>query len=124
MIEIDGSRYDFPCDITRTARIMSSEVSGMLMNLKEYNDALATYYDYNIHIAVGVNQMSRYAEFYEAVTAPEDEHTFKLPYNQGYITFKGMVTTTTDTRLREVNGVTIWKDINVSIRALEPAKRA
>lgn len=124
MIAIDGTQYSFPCDITRTARITSSDVSGMLMNKKEYNDALATYYDYNIKMAVPINQMAKYATFFEQLSAPVPSHVFTLPYNQDYIDIIGKINSISDVYYGNRAGVAIWRSISFTIHALEPSKEA
>lgn len=124
MIMVDGTRYDFPCDIQRKARIVSSDVSGMLMDNTEYNDALATYYDYTLKFAIPINRMGVYETFFEQVTAPVDSHTFLFPYNQTYIYITGKVESVSDVFYREVNGVNVWRNVQMSIKALVPTKEA
>lgn len=124
MILVDGTRYDFPCDIQRKARIVSSDVSGMLMNKTEYNDALATYYDYTLKFAIPVDKMGVYEAFFEQVTAPVDSHTFLFPYNQTNIYITGKVESVSDVFYREVNGVNVWRNVQMNIKALVPTKEA
>ncbi len=123
MIWVDGTKYDFPCDITRTARIVSSDVSGMLMNRTEYNDTLATYYDYTLKFAIPINRMNLYAAFFEQVTAAVDSHTFTFPYNQSKIDIVGKVESVSDVFYREVGGVNIWRSVQMTVKALEPSKK-
>lgn len=124
MIKVDGIKYNFPCDISRKARIVSSDVSGMLMDNTEYNDALATYYDYTIKIAVPITDMTDYAAFFEQVTAPVNSHTFTFPYNQGTKNIVAKVESISDRYFREVNGVQVWRSVQLNIHALKPSKEA
>ena len=124
MIKVDGTTYNFPCDISRKARIVSSDVSGMLMDNTEYNDALATYYDYTIKIAVPIKDMTDYAAFFEQVTAPVPSHTFTFPYNQGTKDIVAKVESISDRYFREVNGVQVWRSVQLNIHALRPSKEA
>lgn len=124
MIKVDGTTYNFPCDISRKARIVSSDVSGMLMDNTEYNDALATYYDYTIKIAVPITDMTDYAAFFEQVTAPVPSHTFTFPYNQGTKNIVAKVESISDRYFREVNGVQVWRSVQLNIHALKPSKEA
>ncbi|MBR6336459.1 MAG: hypothetical protein IKR76_01895 [Ruminococcus sp.] len=124
MIIVDGTTYNFPCDISRKARIVSSDVSGMLMDNTEYNDALATYYDYTIKIAIPITDMNIYAAFFEQVTAPAPSHTFTFPYNQGNIDIVAKVESISDRYFREVNGVQVWRSVQLNIHALKPSKEA
>lgn len=123
MIGIDGTYYYFPCDISRKVRITSSDVSGMLMDRTEYNDALATYYDYTLKFAIPINRMNLYAAFFEQVTAPEDKHTFTFPYNQNKIDIVGKVESVSDVFFRSINGVNIWRSVQMTVKALEPSKK-
>ena len=124
MIKVDGTTYNFPCDISRKARIVSSDVSGMLMDNTEYNDALATYYDYTIKIAVPITDMNIYATFFEQVTAPVPSHTFTFPYNQGTKDIVAKVESISDRYFREVNGVQVWRSVQLNIHALKPSQEA
>ena len=123
-IAVDSVWYNFPCDISRKARIVSSDVSGMLMNNTEYNDALATYYDYTIKLAIPIDDMNTYTAFFEAVTAPVPSHTFTFPYNQGTKDIVAKVESISDRYFREVNGVQVWRSVQLNIHALRPSKEA
>lgn len=124
-IAVDSVWYNFPCDISRKARIVSSDVSGMLMNNTEYNDALATYYDYTIKLAIPIDDMKNtYTAFFEAVTAPVPSHTFTFPYNQGTKDIVAKVESISDRYFREVNGVQVWRSVQLNIHALRPSKEA
>jgi hypothetical protein len=125
MIGIDGTIYNFPCDISRKVRITSSDVSGMLMDRTEYNDALATYIDYTLKVAIPIDKMNEYTTFFEQLASPVDNHTFYLPYNQTYLSFKGKIDSLSDVYFREVNGIQVWRSVTVNIKALEqPPKKA
>lgn len=124
-IKIDDTHYDFPCDISRKVRIVSSDVSGMLMDKNEYNDALATYIDYTLKVVVPIAKMKKdYTSFFEKLAAPVDKHTFILPYNQGEIKIVGKIDSLSDVYFRAVNGVQVWRSVTVNIKALEPTIRA
>ena len=124
MIGIDGTFYNFPCDISRKVRITSSDVSGMLMDRTEYNDALATYIDYTLKVAIPIDKMNEYTTFFEQLASPVDNHTFYMPYNQTYLNFKGKIDSLSDVYFRKVNGVQIWRGVTINIKALEPSKKA
>lgn len=119
MIGIDGTYYYFPCDISRKVRITSSDVSGMLMDRTEYNDALATYIDYTLKVAIPIDKMNEYTTFFEQLASPVDSHTFDLPYNQTYLNFKGKIDSLSDVYFRKVNGVQVWRSVTINIKALE-----
>jgi len=124
MIWIDSVMYDFPCDISRKVRIVSSDVSGMLMDRTEYNDALATYIDYTLKVAIPIDKMDRYTSFFERLAAPANSHTFRLPYNQDTIDIVGKIDSLSDVYFRDVGGIQVWRSVTVNIKALEPSKEA
>lgn len=124
MIGIDGTIYNFPCDISRKVRITSSDVSGMLMDRTEYNDALATYIDYTLKVAIPIDKMNEYTTFFEQLASPVDSHTFRLPYNQDTIDIVGKIDSLSDVYFRKVNDIQVWRSVTINIKALEPSKRA
>lgn len=117
MITVDGTTYDFICDIDRMAEIKASELSGMLMNKNYFNDPLATYMKYSITMAIPITEMAEYAELYEILTDPVAEHTFILPYNQSTIQVNARVETVSD---RYYKG--IWRGTKFDIISNEPIK--
>lgn len=125
---IDGADYTFPCSIERTATIKSSDNSGYLMNQHYFNDAQATYLTYKVTIAVPLGQEITYANLYEVLTTPAEEHTFTFPYNQTEITFTGRIETVTDTLFRQYseddNTITIWRNTSFECVGNEPIKEA
>lgn len=121
MITVDGTDYEFPCDITREAQIQASELSGMLLNKNYHNDPIGTYMQYTITMAIPVTMMAEYAELYEILSDPVAGHTFILPYNQSTIQINGRVETISD-RYFKKGGVAVWRGTSFVIIANEPSK--
>lgn len=121
MITVDGLDYEFPCDIERRAQIQSSDLSGMLLNKKYFNDPIATYMQYTITMAIPVTMMAEYAKLYEILTDPVAEHTFILPYNEGTTQIVGRVETVSD-RYYKKGGVAVWRGTQFVIISNEPIK--
>ena len=119
---IDGARYNMPCSIEREAEIRSSELSGLLLDKKYFNDPLGTYMKYTIAIAVPTGQEQNYAALYELLTNPVAEHRCDLPYNQGRKIIIGRIETVSDKYFQEEDGIHVWRGTKFSIVANEPSK--
>ena len=122
MITIDGVSWTIPCDITRTAEIKPSEISGLLLNKTYFNDVLGIYMNYEISLVANPASMADYYAIYEIITQPVGEHTFVFPYNGSTITVVGRVEEISDVYVRLPNGATYWKGISFEVTANEPSK--
>lgn len=122
MFSIDGKQWAIPCDITRTAEVTPSDISGLMLDKTYFNDVIGTYMKYTISIAVPVSMRDEYAQLYEVITAPVDAHTFILPYNNSTITITARVTRISDVYVRLDGDGVYWKDIQFEIIANHPSK--
>lgn len=122
MFIIDGTRWPYPCKITRTAEMTASEISGLLLDKSYFNDVIGTYMRYEVSIAVPVRQQSIYTTVYELLTNPVDAHNFILPYNQGTIEITGRVTSVVDDYVRFPGGGVSWKGTRFTVIANHPTK--
>lgn len=121
MFSIDGVTWEYPCEIKRTSEVESSEISGMLMDRTYFNDVLGTWLKYDVSIAVPRKKLADYAAVYERLTAPEEGHSFVLPYNSGTISVTGRVDSVKDT-LYKANGGNYWAGISFTVIANHPSK--
>lgn len=127
-IIIDGNEYDMVASVKRTAKITQSDASGMMLNKKYFNDVLATYFEYEVTLAVPVGKEYEYTVLYDILTSPVSEHDFILPYNQGWLRLKARVEEVKDTyykdeiRVDGENPVRIWRQTSFSIIATEPSR--
>lgn len=125
-IVVDGVTYNIACSCTRIARIVSSEVSGTLLDRTYYNDAVATYLDYQVKMAVQTGSEQEYASLYEVLTSPVSGHTFVFPYNQTVIEVTGRVNIIQDNYVKaEIRGnttVETWRGIIFTVTSNEPYK--
>lgn len=119
---IDGIEWTVPCDILRTAEIKPSEISGLLLNKRYFNDVLGTYMAYEIGVAVPFGKEDEYTRLYEILTAPIGEHTFIMPYNQDTVTFLGRVENVKDAFVRIPGGKKYWKGLTFTAIANHPSK--
>lgn len=120
---IDGIEWDVGCTIERVSKITSSSVSGMMLDKSYNNDVLGTYLTYKVKLAVPVNQMDKYAQIYELLTAPVSGHTFVFPYGEwDPITIVARVENISDVYVRRPNGTAFWKGISFEAVSNYPAK--
>lgn len=122
MFTIDGMAWDIPCTIERQAEIRESEISGLLLDKTYFKDVIGTYMRYEVAIAVPFNRLDDYTTIYEMLTAPNDAHTFVLPYNQDSITISGMIDVVTDQFVKMPNNGQYWRGTKFSIVAKHPTK--
>ena len=125
-IIIDGIEYPMIVSVNRIAKITPSDVSGMMLDKHYNNDVLATYFEYEVQMAVPTGNEEDYTRLYEVLTAPVSEHTFVMPYNQRSLTLTARVETVQDTYYKTEGSsnapVRIWKGISFTIVATRPSK--
>lgn len=123
MVIIDGIRWDVPCDITRTAEMQASEISGMLLNGEYFNDVIGTYMTYDITIAVPTTIMAEYAVLYDTLTEPVASHSFTLPYNGGTIELEARVESVQDNYVYVNEYKQLWRGVSFTAIANYPTKK-
>lgn len=123
MFSIDGVEYDVFCDIAREAEIKASEISGILLNKRYYNDVLATYIKYTITLAIPITKMAQYASLYEVLIAPVAQHFVVLPYNNTFIGFNGRIEVVSD-RYYDPSGQNqgIWRGTQFEFTVNDPVR--
>lgn len=122
MISIDGHEWQVPCDITRTAEMTPSEISGMMLDRTYFNDVLGTYMSYDVTLAVPPKMMREYDTLYETLTDPVDGHTFVMPHGQGTIEVTGRVESVKDVWIYTVSHKQYWKGVTFTVTANHPSK--
>lgn len=120
MFNVDGSRFDFPCDLERSVKLESSSNSGLMLNKQYFNDVIASYVSYTVKIAIPQGQENDYARLFELLSKPVGEHLWVFPYNQTLISFYGKIDSISDKFYRKVNGRNIWRNISFSVTATRP----
>lgn len=122
MFSIDGVLWDLPCDITRTAEMKASELSGIMLDKTYFNDVLGTYMRYDVKIVVPIGSEMRYNQLYEMLSEPVSGHEFYLPYANGMITVNGHVEKVKDLYAQLPGGDLHWRGISFSIISNHPSK--
>lgn len=96
MFSIDGSAYEFPCDITRKVVLVSTRASGELMNGHYFNDVSGAYLQYDVKLVVPKGMENTYNNLFEKLTEVVGEHEFIFPYNNSYVQFNGRIEAVSD----------------------------
>lgn len=122
MFSMDGLRFDWPCDVTRAARMQPSEISGLMLDGRWFNDVLGTYMRYSVRVAVPLGAGEDYARFYDALTDPVESHRFTLPYDRGEIAVQGRVEQVEDSFVRLSGGDLHWRGVRFDVIANHPSK--
>lgn len=119
---IDGDTWYYPFDVSRSAEIRSTDVSGWMMNGRYYNDVQGTYFSYTIKMAVPLDKRDVVGIYFEKLVAPVGEHTFVFPYNQSTITLVGRVESVSDVFVRLYNDGQYWKGLQFTVVSNTPNK--
>lgn len=122
MFTVDGISWDIPCDITRLADIMASEISGMLLNGVYFYDDLGTYLSYDVKLTPNPHRMGDYYALFEALTAPNSVHTFLLPYNGDTVEISAHVGETNDVYVRLPGGRVYWRGLEFTLTSIASTK--
>jgi hypothetical protein len=122
MFTVDGMTWDIPCDITRTAQITASEISGLLLNKEYFNDVIGTYMQYEVTLIPSPSNLSDYYSLYQIITQPVSGHTWVFPYNGTTITITGRVEEISDVYVRLPNGGRMWKGVSFTVTANNPSR--
>ena len=120
MLKVDGTTYNFPCDIDRQVTLQESDVSGMLMNKRIYHDVIGSYLSYDVTVVIPIGSEEMYAQLYDLLASPVTSHIFTFPYNQREITFEGSISQISDKLYRKVHGTQIWRNISFRVTANQP----
>ena len=121
-LTIDGVIYDVDFEITRTAEVTASEISGLLLNGTIFKDIIGTYMQYDIRLKRPMYNQAKYAALYEKLTEPVSAHTFVLPYNETTITVVAYVEPVTDEMLKLENNTIYWKNTRFTLTSIYPTK--
>jgi hypothetical protein len=122
-ISIDGSTFNVPVlSMRRKAEFLykyaERTVDGVL-----HSELIGVYFNYEITFGRTLT-VSDYADLWDALTDPTEEHTVILPDEDGQHTFDAYFSNVKDEFVRvETDGVTRYmKGLTVNMIAIEPAR--
>ena len=119
---IDGVSFDVKAEVQRTGEIVSSDISGVLMDGSYFIDVLGTYYTYDVTLKYPLYYQGTYHALYEMFTEPADGHQFVLPYNGGTIQLTARVESVSDEWIETDAGRRFWRAFRASIISNAPSK--
>lgn len=122
MIHIDGSAFDVKVEVTRTARILSSEISGRMMDATWFNDVYGTFYDYDFVLKYPLKDQARYGTLYSMLTAPVPGHVFLFPFNGQMLEVIARIEEVPDEFVEKDDRRTYWKGLEFTAKANAPTK--
>lgn len=123
-IVIDGLVCDYVKSLKRTSRINRTDISGKLLNGEDWNDVDGQYLDFEVELApFWWLPGSRYAQIYEAITAPVGGHLITVPYNEGTVTINARIEQMDDTCTKRPDGRYYWLNPTFTIIANAPTRQ-
>ena len=121
MIILDGITWDIPCEVSRSAEIRASEISGLLLDKREFVDITGTYLSYKVNVPVPLRKVGAYNKLYEALTDAVGWHTATLPYGNDVVTLTGKILGVQDTWYKTPTG-NYWEGCSFTIVGTVPTK--
>lgn len=123
MFTMDGTQYSGLLSLARTGTVVSGENSGEARDGTGIYDILGTRYGYTLTLDADGMGADAYDAFYRAVTAPQEGHSFVLPFGQSTIAFTGHVEQVTD-KIERYDGQTpVWGALELLITPVTPQRR-
>lgn len=122
MFTVDGVQWSIPCDITRTAEVKVSDISGMMLDRTYFYDVLGTYMQYDVNLIPNPHDLDSYYTLFETLSEPVDAHTFVFPYNGSTVTVTGRISNISDIYRRMPNGGRMWIGVSFTVTSIEPTK--
>lgn len=123
VFQIDGLVYDVQCEITRTAEVVDSDISGKMLNRTIFHDVDGTYLTYDMRFSFPLYDQNKYTSVIEKLYEPVPSHVFVMPYNQTTITIVAKVERVSDDVLELENGTRYWRNTRFTISTNSPIKQ-
>ncbi len=117
VIELDGVVYDLAVtSISRGAKVETGDNNLEAKSGRKARDIKGTRYNYTLTVDSRLSAPREYDAFYEAITAPVESHTLKVPYGQSVLTFQACVEDVSD-RLKAYTYPRRWGDLSIKFTA-------
>lgn len=124
-IKIDGVTYDGirVLSVKRSFTVTDGENAGRLATSgRMVRDIIGTFYNYEFNVDPQSASPETYDAFYQAITAPVDDHEVVVPYGQGSLTFDAYITTGDDELVLISNDANRWKNLSFNVIAMAPQR--
>lgn len=113
--EIDGLAWVTGCKEMRVMLITESDASGMMLDGTYLSDPLGTWIQYDVTMACPFGKEDLYNTIHDLLSKPVKEHTFRFPYRDSSVTFKGRVTSGPRDNLFQVQGNNYWEGCSFTV---------
>ena len=124
-IKIDGVTYDGirVLSVKRSFSVTDGENAGRLATSgRMVRDIIGTFYNYEFTVDPKSASPENYDAFYQAITAPVDDHEVVVPYGQGSLTFDAYITTGDDELVLISDDANRWKNLSFNVIAMAPQR--
>ena len=125
MIIIDGVEFTKAVvTFKRSFQVLDGENAGRtIVNGNMERDVIGTYYNYSATIDSSFMTLEEYDELYEIISAPDDFHTLKVPYGQGFIEYQAYITNGSDELQLIKDDKRYWNKLSFNFIAKSPKRR-
>ena len=126
LFKIDGRSFHVFVPVggmQRNFNVYSSRQEQMIRGDRVYN-VVGTFYGYTVTVDTSRATEEEYDELFELISSPEEWHEFEFPYGQNVLTFRGHVESGGDTLYTRQGGRNGWGDMQFSVVATKPQRRA
>lgn len=121
---VDGKEYNvFVTELTRSARVKESSLSGDVKSGEHFRDIIGTYYDYSMSIGTDSLSPEDYDSLYETLSAPVESHTVRLPYGRTILEFEAYIEELEDGVKSDRQTDRNWTDLSIMFYAKKPQRR-
>lgn len=121
---VDGKEYNvFVTELTRSARVEESNLSGDVKSGEHFRDIIGTYYDYSMSIGTDSLSPEDYDSLYEILSAPVESHTVRLPYGRTILEFEAYIEELEDNMKSDRKTDRNWTDLSIMFYAKKPQRR-
>lgn len=127
-ITVDGIDYHVRVvfnSLERDFNLLEGGNAGMALSGRTIRDIIGTQYTYIMKVeplSTSAADQIAYDEFYQAITAPVDYHTVKMPYGQTDITFDAQIISGKDKYCGKRNNHEWWRELSVIFIPMEPQR--
>lgn len=126
VLTVDGVEYDLihVTDLKRSFSVLDGPNTGRVMTGEMRRDIIGTYYNYSLGLVPdeSAESIAQYDALYDVLSAPDESHTIKVPYGQGYKEFLAYVTSGEDNLILRTEQSTKWDGLSVNFIAMSPER--
>lgn len=124
-ITMDGTTYRVLVvynSLARSFQLLEGPNAGDMLSFRHERDLGGTGYGYELSVEPDPKYPEDYDAFYDAVSAPVNSHTIKLPYGANTIIFDAMIESGSDTYKGRLGGRQRWGGLRIRYRYIEPQR--